>query len=142
MSERQISYGRGGAGNIAAAKNMERPQSKDLETPTIKADVYTTGRGGSGNMVANNDPKIARIRQDVEAPPSLTNGKEGDRKILLGRGGAANLYSPPQADEESNTLQKSATNASTAHAQAAGDETAEEAARAIQRPPMAHLNPE
>lgn len=40
-------------------------------TPTIKQDVYTTGRGGSGNMVYNDPerPEIARESQDVETPP-------------------------------------------------------------------------
>jgi len=39
----------------------------DLETPTIKSDVYTTGRGGSGNMAKNTDPYEARRAQDVVA---------------------------------------------------------------------------
>ena len=39
----------------------------DLETPTLKTDIYTTGRGGSGNMARNNDPAEARRAQDVTA---------------------------------------------------------------------------
>jgi len=44
---------------------------KDLITPTIKQDIYTTGRGGTGNMMQNDPehPEIARESQDVETPP-------------------------------------------------------------------------
>lgn len=47
------------------------PTPKDLTTPTIKQDYYTTGRGGTGNMMHNDKehPEIARESQDVEAPP-------------------------------------------------------------------------
>ncbi|CAG8907500.1 unnamed protein product [Penicillium salamii] len=66
---RNISYGRGGAGNIT--RQQSAPSPKDLVTPTIKQEVYTTGRGGSGNMVQNNldRPELARESQDVESPP-------------------------------------------------------------------------
>lgn len=37
----------------------------DLQTPCIKGEVYTTGRGGKGNMVKNTDPDEARRAQDV-----------------------------------------------------------------------------
>ncbi|KAI5303984.1 hypothetical protein KEM56_006989 [Ascosphaera pollenicola] len=137
MSDRQISYGRGGAGNIHSAKNAEQLGEKDLKTPTLKSDVYTTGRGGSGNMVHNDDPKVARIAQDVEAPPNLLANNEPDRKVLLGRGGAANLYSP--TEEETNALQKTTTATSQAPSNPAA---AEEAAENVQRPPMAHLHPQ
>jgi hypothetical protein len=39
----------------------------NLDTPTIKSDFYTTGRGGSGNMAKNTDPGEARRAQDVVA---------------------------------------------------------------------------
>ncbi len=57
------------AGNIYSSQARTTPQ--DLVTPTIKQDVYTTGRGGSGNMVHNDPehPELARESQDVEAPP-------------------------------------------------------------------------
>jgi hypothetical protein len=47
------------------------PMPADLVTPTIKQDFYTTGRGGSGNMMFNDKdrPEIARGSQDVEEPP-------------------------------------------------------------------------
>lgn len=57
------------AGNIAPQQRPATP--KDLVTPTIKQEVYTTGRGGSGNMVQNDPqhPELARESQDVESPP-------------------------------------------------------------------------
>ncbi|PGG97120.1 hypothetical protein AJ80_09740 [Polytolypa hystricis UAMH7299] len=74
------------------------PTDSDLITPTIKAEVYTTGRGGLGNMVANNDPELARVRQDVDVPPPVAKGKGEEGKFHLGRGGAANVYAPPVGD--------------------------------------------
>jgi hypothetical protein len=38
-----------------------------LETPTIKSAMYTTGRGGTGNMAHNDNPEEARVAQDVVA---------------------------------------------------------------------------
>jgi len=100
-----VSTGRGGAGktnlrplrtsNTSAYIEIgnigkEPPaMDQDLATPTIKADTYTTGRGGSGNM-AKNDPKhpeIARASQDVEPVPKT--GRSGS--FHVGRGGAANI---------------------------------------------------
>jgi hypothetical protein len=49
---------------------------EDLKTPTLKSDVYTTGRGGSGNMAKNTDPLETRRAQDVEIKfvlPFLSN---------------------------------------------------------------------
>jgi hypothetical protein len=36
-----------------------------LDTPTLKGEMYTTGRGGSGNMAKNVDPEATRRAQDV-----------------------------------------------------------------------------
>ena len=43
---RMNSHGRGGAGNINSRPENSGLTSADLETPTIKGAVYTTGRGG------------------------------------------------------------------------------------------------
>lgn len=75
-----------GTGNIG----KDPPASEtDLATPTIKADTYTTGRGGSGNMAKNdpNHPEIARASQDVEPVPKT----ERSGSFHVGRGGAANI---------------------------------------------------
>lgn len=107
-----VSHGRGGAGKIPARTThplirlgniytQDEPKihtPKDLVTPSIKQDVYTTGRGGSGNMM-HNDPKhpeIARESQDVETPPQRVE----DAPHHTGRGGAANAYFPPPEEEE------------------------------------------
>lgn len=43
---RSMSHGRGGAGNMGGNPN-EGVDPKDLQTPTIKQQNYTTGRGGA-----------------------------------------------------------------------------------------------
>ena len=60
------SSGRGGAGNIVDASKSPKILPEDLQTPTLKTNVITTGRGGSGNMAKNTDPAETRARQDVE----------------------------------------------------------------------------
>ncbi|KAJ5167658.1 uncharacterized protein N7482_003252 [Penicillium canariense] len=102
MSGRNISYGRGGAGNIAPQNKT--PTAKDFVTPTIKQEVYTTGRGGSGNMVQNDPerPEIARESQDVESPPL----RAAQYPHHTGRGGAANAYIPTPEEEENARKQE------------------------------------
>lgn len=60
------SSGRGGAGNFVDSANSPKLQPQDLQTPTLKTNIVTTGRGGSGNMAPNKDPVETRARQDVE----------------------------------------------------------------------------
>lgn len=67
MSSHLSSHGRGGAGNMADAKQSPQLKPSDLETPTLKKPIVTTGRGGTGNMAKNNDPIETRMRQDVGA---------------------------------------------------------------------------
>lgn len=107
MSDGRQLHGRGGAGtypltlqthlthphkdigNIAPRSPALRPT--DLETPTIKASLYTTGRGGTGNMASNDptNPSLARQAQDVEAPVGIA--REPENTFRYGRGGAANI---------------------------------------------------
>lgn len=61
------SHGRGGAGNFSDSSKDAKLDLSSLETPTIKADKYTTGRGGTGNMASNKDAQQTRAAQDVEA---------------------------------------------------------------------------
>lgn len=65
-------------------------QPVDLETPTIKQNHYTTGRGGQGNIVSNDNPDNARKAQDV-GPPESAFKKSDDHGGFHGRGGAANV---------------------------------------------------
>ncbi|KAI9369306.1 hypothetical protein BJX61DRAFT_536527 [Aspergillus egyptiacus] len=98
MGGAPISHGRGGAGNIYASHG-HTPTPQDLVTPTIKQEVYTTGRGGSGNMMHNdpNHPELARESQDVVAPPMRTPDLAPHH---TGRGGAANAYIPTEEEEK------------------------------------------
>ncbi len=66
MTSNLQSSGRGGAGNIVDSAKSPQIQPKDLETPTLKTSVVTTGRGGTGNMAMNKDPAETRMRQDVQ----------------------------------------------------------------------------
>ncbi|KAL4907399.1 hypothetical protein BDW74DRAFT_176168 [Aspergillus multicolor] len=94
---RNISHGRGGAGNIFSSE-ARKTTPQDLVTPTIKQEVYTTGRGGSGNMVHNDPdrPELARESQDVEAPPMRVQ----EAPHYTGRGGIANQYIPSAEEEK------------------------------------------
>ncbi|PYI20895.1 hypothetical protein BO86DRAFT_72227 [Aspergillus japonicus CBS 114.51] len=95
---RNISHGRGGAGNIFSGTGESRTTPKDLVTPTIKQDVFTTGRGGSGNMMQNDPqhPELARELQDVETPPLRME----EAPHHTGRGGVANAYFPTPEEEK------------------------------------------
>ncbi|KAL4741075.1 hypothetical protein BDV11DRAFT_203856 [Aspergillus similis] len=93
---RNISHGRGGAGNIFSSE-APKTTPQDLVTPTIKQEVFTTGRGGSGNMMHNDPdrPELARESQDVEAPPIRVQ----EAPHHTGRGGVANQYIPSAEGE-------------------------------------------
>ncbi|KLU87762.1 hypothetical protein MAPG_06755 [Magnaporthiopsis poae ATCC 64411] len=84
------SSGRGGAGNIVEKAKSPAIEPKDLETPTLKTSVVTTGRGGTGNMAKNTDPAETRALQDVE-PVSLP---ESTGATHIGRGGDGNVIKP------------------------------------------------
>lgn len=91
----KVFYGRGGAGN--AHKEAAAASPQDLDTPTVKGDMYTTGRGGRGNMVKNDPrhPNIARLRQDLNArAASLVVGMN----FPIGRGGAGNIHNLTQSE--------------------------------------------
>ncbi|KJZ71211.1 hypothetical protein HIM_09417 [Hirsutella minnesotensis 3608] len=82
------SHGRGGAGNMSGARQSPKLKPSDLETPTLKKPVVTTGRGGTGNMAKNDDPYETRLLQDVEAVPRrFSSGAQH-----AGRGGAGNVF--------------------------------------------------
>lgn len=52
-------------GNITN-KSDKSPALVPATTPTLKSKNYTTGRGGTGNIVENTDPETARLAQDVD----------------------------------------------------------------------------
>ncbi|KAF2200135.1 hypothetical protein GQ43DRAFT_88601 [Delitschia confertaspora ATCC 74209] len=96
LETRTTSYGRGGAGNIGKETSDSVPSAADLITPTLKANHYTTGRGGTGNMARNDPlhPELARASQDVEAP----NPRDPEGPHHYGRGGAANISKPNEEE--------------------------------------------
>ena len=72
------------AGNIGDSEDTA--VAVDLETPTLKAERYTTGRGGTGNMAKNDpdNPELARASQDVDLPPHrLTEGPQHSGRGLF-----------------------------------------------------------
>ncbi|KAF2842870.1 hypothetical protein M501DRAFT_993639 [Patellaria atrata CBS 101060] len=95
-ANRNMSHGRGGAGNIGKERRESFTKPEDLVTPTIKSDIYTTGRGGSGNMSKNDPahPELARAAQDVDAPAH----REPESTFHIGRGGAANIVKPTEEE--------------------------------------------
>ena len=115
MSQFQSS-GRGGAGNIVDSSKAQQLQPQDLQTPTLKTSMVTTGRGGTGNFASGLDADEKRRRQDVVPyafPPSPSpNAHPPPRKqktnppfsvvrrdshgaTHVGRGGTGNVATPP-----------------------------------------------
>jgi len=78
------------------AKASPKILPKDLETPTLKTSVVTTGRGGTGNMAKNTDPVETRARQDVEPIARRASGGAAH----VGRGGGGNVFKPNSDEAE------------------------------------------
>ncbi|ESZ98254.1 hypothetical protein SBOR_1350 [Sclerotinia borealis F-4128] len=108
-----LSHGRGGAGNIGTSPHDSEPLT--LNTPTLKGEIYTTGRGGSGNMTKNTDPEhkmsLGRSNHKTQSqlesqampnsnPKSSSNPRRESPSSSshVGRGGAANVFNPSEAD--------------------------------------------
>ncbi|KAL8643571.1 MAG: hypothetical protein Q9210_007626 [Variospora velana] len=95
----KASHGRGGVGNIGPTVNASAKPAA-LVTPTLKSPIYTTGRGGSGNMKCNDPkhPEVARRSQDVIVPPPAKRRMSGGGGGHTGRGGLANVFRPSIED--------------------------------------------
>ncbi|KAK3905844.1 hypothetical protein C8A05DRAFT_41268 [Staphylotrichum tortipilum] len=81
------SSGRGGAGNIVDSSKTQPIQPEDLQTPTLKTSMVTTGRGGTGNFAVGLDAEEKRRRQDVV--PVVRRDSQGATHV--GRGGTGNV---------------------------------------------------
>jgi len=96
-----VSHGRGGAGNIGEGA-AEQEDHNGL--PRLTNSIYTTGRGGTGNMALNDPqhPEYARAAQDVEfpIPPPIHTDFHG------GRGGAGNVYHPEDEEAKAAKLRE------------------------------------
>lgn len=111
MSQYLQSSGRGGAGNIVDASKSPKLQPEDLQTPTLKTSVVTTGRGGSGNMTKNNDPAETRALQDIE--PVTRRPSHGATHV--GRGGTGNVFKGDEAQAAKDEAKKSGSAVSDDH---------------------------
>ena len=69
-------------GNVTA-KPSDTPVGELMTTPTLKSKMYTTGRGGTGNMAKNDNPEESRAAQDVDVPGILLS--EGPRHTGRGK---------------------------------------------------------
>lgn len=92
-----VSTGRGGAGNIQRSSSIPLPKlvPQGSNTPMITQNKFTTGRGGYGNMVENEDPQFTRKLQDVDAKkkdPELQT-VNSTKSFSVGRGGFGNVVS-------------------------------------------------
>ncbi|TGZ76716.1 hypothetical protein EX30DRAFT_375255 [Ascodesmis nigricans] len=104
---RVISHNRGGAGNLIPvppppSTPTPPPPSADPTIPHLTSAVYTTGRGGQGNMTVNRDAEAARRAQDVEVGGEEL-GELGRREggvVLAGRGGKGNVVREGEEREE------------------------------------------
>ena len=52
-------------GNIGTSPHDAEPIN--FNTPVLTNEIYTTGRGGTGNMAKNTNPEETRRAQDVTA---------------------------------------------------------------------------
>lgn len=54
---------------MASKQDQQPSTTKDvMTTPTLKSKMYSTGRGGTGNMAKNDYGDEARTAQDVDVP--------------------------------------------------------------------------
>jgi hypothetical protein len=95
-TERKVYYstGRGGAGNIKTGGEIPSPilAPQGSNTPVLSTPMVTTGRGGYGNMVSNDDPALTRKLQDVDGLHNLQS-VASNKSFLVGRGGFGNVIS-------------------------------------------------
>ncbi|AEO53527.1 hypothetical protein MYCTH_2294987 [Thermothelomyces thermophilus ATCC 42464] len=95
MASHFQSSGRGGAGNIVDSSKSPQLKPEDLQTPTLKTSMVTTGRGGTGNFAAGLDAEEKRRRQDVE--PVVRRDSHG--AMHIGRGGTGNVVKTGGAED-------------------------------------------
>lgn len=91
-------------------------------TPNILQPIYSTGRGGAGNMRRNMDPIMTRTAQDVDDDDVIDvtssnhtgtikktksrRPSEPPKNISIGRGGAGNMLSPKSSKKPAETTEK------------------------------------
>ncbi|ODV68760.1 hypothetical protein HYPBUDRAFT_152089 [Hyphopichia burtonii NRRL Y-1933] len=108
------STGRGGAGNIHSSSSIPSPKlvPQGSNTPQLHTKNVSTGRGGYGNMLKNDNPELTRKLQDVDGPPSVAKENElyavaSNKSFSIGRGGFGNVISQTKSNssKQSNKSQ-------------------------------------
>ena len=74
------------------------PDNGSPEVPELTQKVFTTGRGGRGNMAHTEDPEVARKFQDCDSPSlapvaSPTIGRGGYGNVRAGQEASQSLFS-------------------------------------------------
>lgn len=92
------STGRGGAGNIQSSSSIPSPKlvPQGSNTPQLHTNKVSTGRGGYGNMLKNDNPELTRKVQDVDRPASASRENDlyavaSNKSFAIGRGGFGNV---------------------------------------------------
>ncbi|KAL9060284.1 MAG: hypothetical protein Q9162_000688 [Coniocarpon cinnabarinum] len=85
-------------GNIGSSKLNKQAAPRDLQTPTIKRPTFSTGRGGSANIIKG-DAERSRHAQDLGG--TLRRNPKSGTKILTGRGGGGNTVVIQEEEEGS-----------------------------------------
>lgn len=113
--QKQVYYstGRGGAGNIKRSDQLPSPKLVPVgsNTPHLTTSKVTTGRGGFGNMVDNNDPELTRKLQDVDGEKLSKVGSQdlqatNSKGFSVGRGGFGNVVLNTKSRSSSDNEQQ------------------------------------
>lgn len=106
--------GRGGAGNIQLTLLDRAPSpkivSKGSNVPQLSQQKVTTGRGGYGNIINNDDPDLVRKLQDVDVNTLNDDALHAaalHKSFSVGRGGFGNVISATRSHQSHTSAQSS-----------------------------------
>lgn len=106
--------GRGGAGNIQLTLLQNAPSPKIVSQgsniPQLSQQKVTTGRGGYGNIINNDDPELVRKLQDVDSPSLNDDALHAavlHKSFSVGRGGFGNVISATRSHQSHISSQSS-----------------------------------
>lgn len=111
QEEKKVYYstGRGGAGNIKSSNVLPSPKliPQGSNTPQLTSQKVSTGRGGYGNMLKNDNPELVRKLQDVDSPSTSQQQNElyavaSNKSFSIGRGGFGNVVSTSRSNGSKN----------------------------------------
>lgn len=123
------STGRGGAGNIQSSKSLPSPKlvPQGSNTPQLHTNKISTGRGGYGNMLKNDDPELTRKVQDVDGPSNTSRENDlyavaSNKSFSIGRGGFGNVMSNQRSGNSQSSQEKPALMAISSYGETLKDE--------------------